>query len=136
MHSKHYLHRDMKPENFLIGAGERSSTIYVIDFGLSKSFVAPATGRHIPYRNNKQLTGTARYASLNTHLGIEQSRRDDVEGIFYVILYFLRGGSLPWQGLPAKNQKEKYRRILEKKISTAPETLCKGFPSIGVRLRL
>ncbi len=82
---------------------------------------------HIPYIDGKSLTGTARYASINTHVGIEQSRRDDLESAFYVLLYFLKG-ELPWQGLKAKNIKEKYQRIMEKKISTKVEDLCKGFP--------
>jgi serine/threonine protein kinase len=112
----------------LIGLGGKASTIYAIDFGLAKRFKDPKTQQHIPYRNNKNLTGTARYASVNTHIGIEQSRRDDLEGICYVLLYFLRG-TLPWQGLTAKNKNEKYRRIMETKMSTSVETLCKGLPS-------
>ena len=65
------MHRDIKPDNFLIGVGKTQQNIFIIDFGLSKRFKEPRTGRHIPYKDNKQLTGTARYASLNTHLGIE-----------------------------------------------------------------
>ena len=118
----------MKPDNFLIGRGANSGVIYVIDFGLAKRYKDPRTGQHIPYRNNKSLTGTARYASVNTHMGIEQSRRDDIEGILYVMLYFLRG-SLPWQGLTAKNKNEKYKKIMDMKMSTSAETLCKGLPS-------
>jgi serine/threonine protein kinase len=122
------MHRDVKPDNFLVGAGKKATLIYVIDFGLAKRYKDPKTGLHIPYRNNKSLTGTARYTSVNTHLGIEQSRRDDLEAICYVVMYFLRG-SLPWQGLTAHNKTDKYRRIMETKRFTPPEALCKGFPS-------
>jgi casein kinase I family protein HRR25 len=82
---------------------------------------------HIPYLDGKSLTGTARYASINTHLGIEQSRRDDLESLGYVLIYFLRG-ELPWQGMKAKVMKEKYEKIMEKKIASPIDVLCKGFP--------
>jgi casein kinase 1 len=121
------LHRDIKPDNFLIGAGKRASKIYVIDFGLAKRYIQ-RDGKHIPYKENKNLTGTARYASINTHIGIEQGRRDDLESLGYVLMYFLRG-NLPWQNLKANNKKEKYERIMEKKLGTSIESLCKGFPT-------
>lgn len=127
LHSRGFLHRDIKPDNFLMGLGRKANQVYVIDFGLAKRYRDPATNRHIPYRENKNLTGTARYASCNTHLGIEQSRRDDLESLGYVLLYFLRG-SLPWQGLKAATKKQKYDKICEKKLSTPIEVLCKSHP--------
>jgi serine/threonine protein kinase len=99
--------------------------VYIIDFGLSKRYREPKTGEHIPYRDNKELTGTARYASVNTHLGVEQSRRDDCESIGYILLYFLKG-SLPWQGLQGRTKEEKYNRIKDKKVNTSIEELVRG----------
>ncbi|XP_076897857.1 uncharacterized protein LOC143551274 [Bidens hawaiensis] len=125
MHAKGFLHRDLKPDNFLMGLGRKANQVYVIDFGLAKRYHDPATSSHIPYKENKNLTGTARYASCNTHLGIEQSRRDDLESLGYVFLYFLRG-SLPWQGLKGATKKQKYDKIREKKVSTPIEVLCKS----------
>lgn len=117
----------MKPDNFLMGLNKEATTLYIIDFGLAKRYKDPKTGQHIPYKNNKALTGTARYASINTHIGIEQTRRDDIEGILYVIMYFLRG-NLPWQGLAAKTKDDKYKRIMETKMSIPIDSLCKNFP--------
>ena len=94
-HSKGYIHRDIKPENILMGVDNNASTVFLIDFGLAKRYFSLETGEHIPFRDKKSLTGTARYASANTHLGIEQARRDDLEGVGYVMLYLLKG-ELPW----------------------------------------
>ncbi|KAG6466099.1 hypothetical protein ZIOFF_076100 [Zingiber officinale] len=190
MHSKAFLHRDIKPDNFLMGLGRKanqfpaylskvettvvSDDIYhfnrdlvvfgiCIDVlqkldllqlsdkfillimvlqrntGISKPISTYLTGVSI-YRENKNLTGTARYASVNTHLGIEQSRRDDLESLGYMLMYFLRGrlksfhptvfllSFLPWQGLKAGNKKQKYDKISEKKMLTSVEALCKSFP--------
>ncbi|XP_074316099.1 casein kinase 1-like protein 10 [Silene latifolia] len=128
MHTKGFLHRDIKPDNFLMGLGRKANQVYVIDFGLAKKYRDLQTHKHIPYRENKSLTGTARYASVNTHLGIEQGRRDDLESLGYVLMYFLRG-SLPWQGLNANTKKQKYDKISEKKMMTPIEVLCKSYPS-------
>ena len=125
LHKHHYLHRDIKPENFLIGIHEKSNVIYLIDFGLSKRYKNSKTHQHIPYREGRALTGTARYVSINTHLGIEQSRRDDLESIGYMLIFFMKG-VLPWQGL--KNCNEKYTRIMEKKLQIPTEILCYGLP--------
>lgn len=124
IHGKGFIHRDIKPDNFLMGVGRHCNKVYAVDFGLAKKFRDTRTQQHIPYREDKNLTGTARYASINTHLGAEQSRRDDMESLGYVFMYFCRG-SLPWQGLKAGTKKQKYDKISERKMSTPVETLCK-----------
>jgi serine/threonine protein kinase len=128
IHSRNFIHRDIKPDNFLMGLGKKGNLVYIIDFGLAKKYKDAKSCMHIPYRENKNLTGTARYASINTHLGIEQSRRDDLESLGYVLMYF-NLGTLPWQGLKAANKRQKYERISEKKLSTPIEVLCKDFPA-------
>ncbi|CAO3689866.1 unnamed protein product [Rhizopus stolonifer] len=125
VHSKGFIHRDIKPDNFLMGIGKRGNQVNMIDFGLAKRFRDPKSNAHIPYRDNKNLTGTPRYASVNTHLGIEQSRRDDLESLGYILVYFCRG-QLPWQGIRARTKKEKYDKIMEKKMSTTADALCRG----------
>jgi len=127
VHASGFVHRDIKPENFLLGRGEKCNIVHIIDFGLSKRYCDGKTHEHIPYKDNKSLTGTARYASINAHRGVEQSRRDDLEAIGHMLFYFLRG-NLPWQGLPAKTKDEKYRKIKEKKIETSIDVLCQGYP--------
>ncbi len=126
MHKRGYIHRDLKPENILMGLEENASTLYLIDYGLAKKWKS-SNGEHIPIREGKSLTGTARYASANTHLGIEQSRRDDLEGAGYVLLYLLKG-ELPWQGLKARNKEDKYQKIKECKVNTPIHDLCLGYP--------
>ena len=127
IHDNNYVHRDIKPENFLVGKESTSKTIYILDFGLAKRFRDEHTHIHIPLKENRNLTGTARYASCNAHNGLEQSRRDDLESLAYVILYFFKG-KLPWQGLKCKDKNEKYAKIKEMKMSITPEKLCEGIP--------
>lgn len=127
VHSKGFIHRDIKPDNFLLGLGpHHANTVFIIDFGLAKKYRDAKTHKHIPFRENKQLTGTPRYASINSHTG-EQGCRDDLESVSYILVYFLKG-SLPWQGLKANTKKEQYALIREKKISTSVSKLCKGLP--------
>lgn len=125
IHSKGFIHRDLKPDNILVG--EKESKIYIIDFGLAKRYTDPKTDKHIPMKEGKSLTGTSRYASVNTHLGKEQSRRDDIEAFAYMIIYLCKG-SLPWQGVKAKSLKEKYEKIKDIKLKMKTTELCKDLP--------
>lgn len=111
----------------MIGLSQMSKMVYLIDFGLAKKYRSSKNLQHIQFKNNKKLTGTARYASINALRGVEQSRRDDLEAIGYVLLYFLRG-SLPWQGLKVDKKEDRYKKIYEKKKSTSPEELCQNYP--------
>jgi len=105
-----------KPDNFVMGTFDNLNVLYAIDFGLAKKYRSSRNMQHIKFTNNKKLTGTARYASINALRGCEQSRRDDLEAIGYVLMYFLRG-SLPWQGLKVDKKEDRYKKIYEKKKS-------------------
>jgi serine/threonine protein kinase len=128
VHEKNHIHRDIKPDNFMMGIENSEERLYIIDFGLAKKYRSSTKKGHIPLKTNKNITGTARYCSINTHKGLEQSRRDDLESIGYVLMYFLRG-SLPWQGLKCKPDEDHYQKIYERKKVTSTEELCKGYPS-------
>jgi len=120
IHSKKYIHRDIKPDNILMGVGKHGNTVYVTDIGLAKE-IEDQDGR------SYSVVGTIRYASINAHLGKGQSPRDDMESLGYVLLYFLRG-SLPWQGLKIRSREMKEKRILEMKQSADDYGLFKDIP--------
>jgi len=113
IHSKGVIHCDIKPENFCIGLDDKR-IIYLIDFGLSKKYRSDRTKKHINFSITKTMTGTARYASRYALSGLQLSRRDDLESLSYIILYFLTK-RLPWQGISAKTLANRYKKIYEKK---------------------
>ena len=127
IHDKHIIHRDIKPDNFVMGAKANNAHLYLLDFGLAKKYRSSRTLLQYPLIKKKKLTGTARYASIHALEELEQSRRDDLESVGYVLMYFLRG-SLPWQGLKVKSKEDRYKKILMKKKETSSEELCQGFP--------
>ena len=127
IHDRHIIHRDIKPDNFVMGAHEDNAKLYILDFGLAKKYRSSRTLIQYPYIKKKKLTGTARYASIHALEAYEQSRRDDLESVGYVLMYFLRG-NLPWQGLKVRSKEDRYKKILEKKRETSSQDLCKGYP--------
>ena len=132
VHSRGYLHRDIKPHNFVIGRERQGAKLFAIDFGLSKPYVHE--GVHIPFSVDQSFIGTARYVSVNTHRGKEQGRRDDLESIAYILIYFLKG-KLPWQGVGAKlEKKDRMQMITDYKHSSSVLTLCAGLPQPFAKL--
>lgn len=125
LHHKHHIHRDIKPDNFVVNLDMKN--IFLIDYGLAKEYRNPITMVHRIYKDGKNLTGTARYASLNTHAGVEQSRRDDLESLGFCLIYFCLG-RLPWQGQAAENKRAKYEKIFRVKRETTLKELCVGCP--------
>ena len=128
IHSKYIIHRDIKTDNILIDE-ETKKIIYLIDFGLAKKYRSARTGRHIKFTIPRRLTGTARYASTNALRGTEQSRRDDLESLGYVLIYLARNGYLPWQGFNISDRLERYRKIYQMKKFIKPEKLCEDISS-------
>lgn len=127
LHKLRIVHRDLKPDNYCWGTLEDPNTIKLLDFGLSKQY--KSCGKHIPMRFDKDLTGTARYVSINTHKGLEQSRRDDLEALSYVITYLFKGGKLPWIGIHVSDRNLHFKKILEKKMTVDLYMLCDNCPT-------
>lgn len=127
VHSRHFIHRDIKPANFVMGVGERSNQAYIIDFGLAKQYRDSQTHHHIPCEEHYSLVGTIAFASINNHLGLAPSRRDDLESLAYVLLYFLRG-SLPWYGDPSKKNPKQPAAILRKKLGALADHMFDSLP--------
>ena len=127
IHNKGVIHRDIKPENFVLGKeNERNSKyLYLIDFGFSKFF--DKNGLNDIVTDKKNLIGTPRYASINALRGIEQSMRDDLESVGYILVYLLKG-KLPWMGIKCMDKNEKIKKICIRKIETSSSDLCVGLP--------
>lgn len=127
IHSKNYILCDMKPGNFVIGKGDNKNKIYVIDFGLYIKYMDPKTGLHIPYREGCRFAGVLNFASINGHLGIQLSRRDDIESFGYMLVYFLKGG-LPWKNIRAPTFRDRALKIKDFKLNTTLDNICSGTP--------
>lgn len=127
IHQQGILHNDIKPDNFCLGAtDDTKNQLYLVDFGIAKNY--RIKGEHIPFKRRGEFgIGTARYASINAHIGIALSRRDDLESIGYVLLYLLKG-DLPWVNIQAASDEERLTLIGKKKQETAIDDLCKGVP--------
>ncbi|KAF8235362.1 kinase-like protein [Tricholoma matsutake] len=127
IHSQNYIHHDIKPDNLLIGAHCKRHLVNIINFGLANRYCNEITLIHIPYHTYKHLVGTACYASINSHLGIEQAQRDDLESLAYNLIYFLCG-LLPWQHFDASPRTKKHHGIMQQKSGISVAELCSGIP--------
>ena len=127
IHNRHIIHRDIKPSNFVMGLNLLSQYLYIVDFGLAKKYRSSTTLKQMPLSKNQKFVGTAMYASINAMNGIEQSRRDDLESVGYILIYFMKG-ILPWQRIVAKNEEERNNKILEKKMEISTQELCSELP--------
>lgn len=119
VHTRHIIHRDLQPGNILVGVGDKAHIIYLIDFSLSKQYRDPRTHIHIKPNDTSSFIGTLAFASINSHLGLELGRRDDLESLVYLLIYLVRG-SLPWVHL------ETMSAVLDMKRNT--DELCRELP--------
>lgn len=126
-HAKELIHRDVKPDNYVIGLENKASTVYIVDYGLAKRYINSVTREHIPFSDQRRMVGTPRYCSLNSHNGFEQGRRDDLESLGYCLIYMLKG-SLPWQGIRGTSKEERNLKVRELKVKLTLNELCKGLP--------
>ena len=110
-----------------MGLNENKNKVYMIDYGLAKKYIDEKTNKHIPYATNKKMIGTLNYCSINSQMGIEQGRKDDIESLGYAIIYMLRG-YLPWQKISIEIKEERSKLVLKKKMDTTVKELCKGLP--------
>lgn len=126
LHSKGYVHRDIKPGNMLCGS-EDLSTIHIVDFGLAERYVYP-NGKHIPYEKMQLFSGSVVFSSLRTDQGIVQSRRDDLESLGYTLVYLAKR-SLPWSRVKTSNNNDILSAVSAAKQKTHLTDICSGMPS-------
>ena len=127
LHDRHYIHLNIKPDNFMIGTSDRSSQVFLINFGLTWLFCNPATHKHITQVKGLDLTSTVHYLSINNHLRLTQSWCNDLESLANVIVYLVKGW-LPWQGIAVHPSQVHHNKVLKLKQLTMVKTLCKGLP--------
>ena len=127
LHDRHYIYLDIKPDNFVLGIGELSNQVFLIGFGLAQLFRNPATCSHTMQIDRSSTIGTICYSSINCHLVLTPSQRDDLESLVYIIVYLVKG-SLPWQGITIQPSQIHQDEVLRMKQATTINTLCEGLP--------
>ena len=125
LHSKGYVHRDIKPENFVMGIGNKSNFVYLVDFGLCKMYVDPRSKQQVPLVQGSEFVGTTKFASVASHKGLTQYRKDDMESLGYLLILLLKG-VLPWSEIKSKAKDEFFHEIYLSKRDTTLESLCEG----------